>query len=251
MKPVIVGIDFGITSSVAVFDMNNNLLLTKTKRNFSIPAMKREILKTGKPLIIATDRKKPSPKIEKIAASFNCKVFSPRKNLTVKQKTYIVKDFKIKKIHERDAIAAARFAFKSHAHQFDNIDKTLYSLDLEKKSDKVKEMILTKKAQNISDAVDKLGIDWKKEADKLKRLYREKQKSYEILKTYTDKIEEKIHNLRKQKKTLLEEQINKTEETRKKVLSEREIQERDILIKQLQFELTRQRNIIKAYEELE
>ncbi|MFQ6020680.1 MAG: DUF460 domain-containing protein [Candidatus Aenigmatarchaeota archaeon] len=249
MESLIVGVDIGTTSAIAIFDLNRNLLYLKSKRNFSMREIVNNILEFGKPLIIATDKKKVPPKINKLAASFNCKISSPDHNLTVEEKNRII-NISIENTHERDALACAMFANKKYGAQFDNINKTLSSMGLEKYADKIKEMIITKEAKNIAEAIEKLepekeeeiierNIDWKVKAEKLRKKLSDKKRSYDILRIYTEKLEEKIKKLELQKQLYIEEEIKKNEKIRKKILKKKEIKDRDILIKQLQFELAK------------
>jgi len=263
-KPLIVGVDVGLTTGIAIFDLNRNLLFLGSKKFLSVSDVINYIMKFGKPLIIATDKKKVPPTINKLAASFNCKVFSPDHDLGVEEKDEIVK-ISIKDIHEKDALAAATFAYKAHVVQFTNIDRALASMSMKEYSDTVKEMIINKEAKNIADAIEKIkpkkeetptkqilkeiNLDWKEKAREYERRLNEQKKSYEILKIYTEKLEEKIKSLERQRQTYLEEEMKKNEETRRKILREKEIRSRDILIKQLQFELAKQKSFSKIYEE--
>ncbi|MEM5778753.1 MAG: DUF460 domain-containing protein, partial [Candidatus Aenigmatarchaeota archaeon] len=262
MKPILVGVDIGVTTGLAIYDLNRNLLYVGNKRNISIENLIKEISSFGKPIIIATDKKKVPQPIAKIAASFNCKVFSPDHDLTTEEKENIIR-IPIKDEHEKDALAAATFAYKYFAPQFNNIDKNLESLGLKEYSDKVKEMIINKEAKNIAEAIEKIRpkeeekkvivkeiyLNWREKAKELENELKEAKRSYEILKTYTQKLEEKIKELERQKQELLEEQVKKNEETRKMVLKDKEIKLRDILIKQLQFELRKQKSLKASLEE--
>lgn len=263
VKPLIVGIDVGTTSGIAVFDLKRNLLYSGSKRGFSTSEIINKILNFGKPLIIATDKKKAPSKINKIAASFNCKVFSPDHDLSVEEKESIVK-ISIKNSHEKDALAAALFAYRRHGAKFTSIDRTLAIMNLEKFSDRVKEMIINKEAKNISEAIEmikpkkeekvkqvfkEVKLDWKEKAKEYKKKLSEQKRSYEILKLYADRLEEKTKTLEKQKKNLLEEEMKKKEEVRRKIMREKELRSKDILIKQLQFELAKQKSFSEVYKE--
>lgn len=262
-KPIIVGIDIGTTTGLAIYDLNRNLLFTGSKRNISIDNLIREISFYGKPLIIATDKKRVPQPITKISASFNCRVFSPDHDLTIEEKDEIIR-IHIKDIHEKDALSAATYAFKHFAPQFNNIDRNLESSGMSQFKDKVKEMILNREAKNIAEAIEKLKpskeekvervvkefyLNWREKAKELEMELKEEKRRNEILKNYSEKLEEKSKDLERQKQEYIEEEIKKNEEARKKVLKDKEIRNRDILIKQLQFELSKQRNLKSVFEE--
>lgn len=115
-KPVIVGVDPGMTTGIAVLDLDGNLLLTKSKKNFRHSEISKAIYTKGVPIIMASD-KFPLPRtVEKISAAFPSKLMWPRQSLTRIEKIEMVGIYKIdnKRVwsnrHERDALAAAIFA---------------------------------------------------------------------------------------------------------------------------------------------
>jgi len=265
MKPLIVGVDIGVTTGLAIYDLNRNLLHVGSKRNVSIENVIKEISVFGKPLIIATDKKRIPQPISKIAASFNCRTFNPDHDLTIDEKDGIIR-IPIKDVHEKDALAAATYAYKNFAPQFNNIDRNLDSLGLSQYKDRVKELIINKEAKNIAEAIEKIKpkeehvekapqivkevyLNWREKAKDLERKLKEGERRHEIMKSYSEKIEDKLRDLERQKQQYLEEEMKKNEETRKNVIKEKEIKTRDILIKQLQFELAKQRNFKNVFEE--
>jgi predicted RNase H-like nuclease (RuvC/YqgF family) len=263
LKPLIVGLDIGTTTGISIHDLHKNLLYLKSRRHFSTSNIIKQIIIFGNPLVIATDKYNVPDKIKKIAASFNAKIFQPDHDLLVEEKERIV-NISMKDNHERDALAAALFAFKFYSAQFNTIDLNLESLKLDKYSDRVKEMIVRKEAKNIAEAIEKVRpkekeieeeipkdykVDFEKRAQDLEKKMKEEMRSYDILKEYTEKLETRIRNLEIQKQEYLEEQMKKNEEARKQVIKEKEITSRDIIIKQLKFEISKGKNIMKAYEE--
>jgi predicted RNase H-like nuclease (RuvC/YqgF family) len=78
---------------------------------------------------------------------------------------------------------------------------------------------------------------------------KDERRRNEILKNYSDKLSEKVIDLERQKQAFVEEEMKKNEDARKCVLKDKEIKKRDILIKQMQFELSKQKNLKSAFEE--
>jgi predicted RNase H-like nuclease (RuvC/YqgF family) len=264
-KPLIVGIDIGTTTGLAIFDLDKNLLYTGSRRDFSTSKIIKEIMSFGNPLIISTDKKKASSKIKKIAASFNCKIFKPDHDLTIDEKNDIVR-IPIKDAHEKDALASASFAYRHYETLFNNINRALNQLNLEQQKDRVKEMILTGNAKNIAEAIEKVRpkeeikvksdvkvkevfLNWKERAKEKRKELKEKDRKYDILKIYTEKLEEKLKALERQKQLYLEEEMKKNEKVRKEILKEKELKKREIIIKQLNFELAKQKNLRETYEQ--
>jgi predicted RNase H-like nuclease (RuvC/YqgF family) len=262
-KPLIVGVDIGTTTGLAIYDLDKNLLYTKSRKSFSVSSVIKEIMNYGTPLIVATDKKKVSSKIKKIAATFSSKVFSPDHDLTIEEKERILR-INIKDAHERDALAAASFAFREHEALFNNINRSLSVMNLSDYKDKVKEMIIKGKAKNIAEAINnvrpkedykiktefkEVNLNWKEKAMEYVKKLKDKERKYEISRLYTEKLEDKVKTLERQKKVYQEEEAQKNEKARKDILKEKEIKKLNIVIKQLQFELSKQRELRKAYEE--
>jgi predicted RNase H-like nuclease (RuvC/YqgF family) len=114
-KPVIVGIDPGATTGVAVLDLDGNLLLLKSKKNLLHSEISRMIYDCGIPIIMASD-KNPLPRtVERISASFPSKLSWPTEVLSRLEKLEMTRKFAEDEkpwsnMHERDALAAAVFA---------------------------------------------------------------------------------------------------------------------------------------------
>lgn len=108
-EPIIVGIDPGSTSAVAALNMEGKDLLLKSRREFSRHEIINEIIETGYPVVVATDREEMPSTVEKIASSLGTEKFEPEKNLSRKRKNRLGKG---KNSHEKDAYASAIHAFK-------------------------------------------------------------------------------------------------------------------------------------------
>ena len=262
-KPLIVGVDMGTTTGLAIYDLDKNLLYTGSRKNFSTSSIIKEIMNYGTPLIVSTDKKKVSPKIKKIAATFGSKVFSPDHDLTIEEKERILR-INIKDVHERDALAAASFAFREHEALFNNINRSLNIMSLNDHRDKVKEMIIKGKAKNIAEAVDmvrpkedykiktefkEVNLDWKEKAEEYVKKLKDRDRKYEITRLYTEKLEDKVKALERQKKVYQEEETKKNEKARRDLLKDKEIRKLNIVVKQLQYEMSKQKNLREAYEE--
>lgn len=262
-RALIIGLDIGTTTGISIIDLNKKTLFVKSKKNFSLSQIKNQIMEFGKPVIIATDKKKIPAKISKIASTFGSNVFSPRHDLSVEEKKKILKR-PMKNPHERDSLSAAFFAYKFYEKKFKQIEKVLESKGLKDYEYVVKEMLIQKEVRNLSEAIEllkprrklpviqltkEINIDWKGEAERREREYKEERKRNEILKIYCEKLDEKIKALERQKQSYLEEQMQKNETVRKAIIKEKEIQSRDILIKQLKFEIAKRKDLLKVYEE--
>ena len=118
MRPLIIGIDPGTTSAFAALDFNFSLLLTVSKRDFSMSEMISSIICLGDPLIIGTDKKEIPSFIKSISQKFGAKVITPRYDLKKGEKKRIVHNYHFsrftKNAHETDALASAIYAFNEY-----------------------------------------------------------------------------------------------------------------------------------------
>jgi predicted RNase H-like nuclease (RuvC/YqgF family) len=122
---------------LVALDLRGNVVLKFVDRDVGEERIVRIIRKTGIPSIIATDVSPAPHLVEKIAARFNVKVFSPPRSLMQEEKDKIAKD--IQDPHLRDAYAASVKAYREHANRMRQIDK----LDLdEERKDKIKHLII-------------------------------------------------------------------------------------------------------------
>ncbi|MEM7821169.1 MAG: DUF460 domain-containing protein [Candidatus Aenigmatarchaeota archaeon] len=256
-KPVIVGIDTGATTAVAVLDLRRNLLGSTSKKEFSAAAVREFISAFGRPLFIATDKAKPPLAAKKLAASFNCGLWCPERDLGVSEKNEATKAFTVANAHERDAVAAAIFSHKAVAGQFSRIDDTLRQLGFQQFSDIVKTAIARKEVSNIAEAVKKLTARTEKplpprpvtdEVMELRRQLAASKHSYEILQAYVNKLEARLKTVEKQRAQLLAERLAANEEARRKVIREKEIFKRDIALRHLTEEVAKLREQVKKLE---
>lgn len=245
MRAVVVGIDAGTTTAVAVFGLDRELLALRSKRGFSASGVIEFVRKVGKPLSIATDRARPPAAAKRLAAAFGCRLFIPDHDMSTAEKAAVARAFGPKSTHERDALAAGIFALKSMGGQFAKISSELRARGLEHLAESVLELIVTKRAKNISDAVEQLTVaeDWKERAMAAEAQLARLRNSYEILKLYAAKLEKKVARLEEQRALYTAESTRKTETARRAVLRERELRAKDMLIAHLQSELAKLQQI--------
>lgn len=107
-KALIVGIDPGNTSAVAAINLEGDMELLESKKEFSRAEIIQEIVETGKPVVVASDRSEMPSTVRKIGQSLGAERFTPDENLDTQTKKELGKG---ENSHEVDASAAARYAF--------------------------------------------------------------------------------------------------------------------------------------------
>jgi hypothetical protein len=96
------------------------------KRNLSSQDIYGFITRHGRPVIIATDMNPPPKHVERIAASLPARLMYPPERLRRKEKFELARGFKdATKKHEKDALAAAIFAFKRVRPLINKIEQKL------------------------------------------------------------------------------------------------------------------------------
>ena len=113
-RNLIVGIDPGITTAIAVLDLKGKLIQLYSSKDFSKNEIIKFIAELGNPIIFATDVFPPPKFVEKLASSFEAELFSPVQSLSISEKNELIGNYSevVEKIepsdsHQRDALAAA------------------------------------------------------------------------------------------------------------------------------------------------
>ena len=118
VKSLIAGIDPGTTVGFALFDFNGLLIFSGARKNFGLSPLIKLLSKHGKIEYVACDTSIPQNFILKFSAKVNSKILNPKRDLTLRKKRAIIKNYsdvlyeKIKGKHELAAVASAIFAFK-------------------------------------------------------------------------------------------------------------------------------------------
>lgn len=109
-EPLIVGIDPGNTSAVAAINLDGELELLESQREFPRSEIIQRIIENGKPVIVASDTGKMPSNVEKVASSLGAKKFTPEEDLERRRKEELGRG---ENSHEKDAVASAMHAYKN------------------------------------------------------------------------------------------------------------------------------------------
>ena len=155
-KALIVGVDPGITSGIAVLGLKGNLLGIASKKYAKKGFLVKYATKFGTPVIVATDVNPPPRTVKKLAGTLGCRLFYPEISLSNVEKNKIVKEYETKGYHQKDALAASIKAFKSYHELFSKIQDAISKSDLEDTFDEIVLKLIKEKADNIADAIEKI-----------------------------------------------------------------------------------------------
>lgn len=122
---IIVGIDPGTTTAIAVLTLDGELRMLHSSRTISIPEVIELIAEQGRPLVIASDVFPTPNAVEKIRRAFNAVASSPFDVLSAEDKIEFATPYGYSNNHERDAIAAAVSFYRKNKNKFEQIRKRI------------------------------------------------------------------------------------------------------------------------------
>ena len=129
---VIVGIDPGTTTAAAVVGLDGTVHARYSSRTADTAAVTEWIIEQGRPIIVAADVEPMPETVEKFRRSFDAAGWHPTTDLPVDEKLHRTREVGHENDHERDALAAALYAYDAHVDQFERIsEKTPPRIDRE------------------------------------------------------------------------------------------------------------------------
>jgi predicted RNase H-like nuclease (RuvC/YqgF family) len=118
---VIVGIDPGTTTAAAVVGLDGTVHALYSSRTADTADVTEWIIEQGRPIIVAADVEPMPETVEKFRRSFDAAGWRPTTDLPVDEKLHRTREASYDNDHERDALAAALYAYDDHEDQFDRI----------------------------------------------------------------------------------------------------------------------------------
>jgi len=109
MESVIVGLDPGTTTGIAILSLKGEIISLLSRKGLGLDQVVKAVYEQGKPLLIGCDKKKTPSLVRSFAAKTGAKLVSPKKDMAFEEKKHLVRE-KIKNTHEFDSLASARFA---------------------------------------------------------------------------------------------------------------------------------------------
>lgn len=150
---LIAGIDTGKTAAIACLDLNGHLVYSAAERFVGLEWFTSKLSSIGIPVIIATDKTRADTTISKLATIFDSVLFTPSSDISVRKKNEIRSGESVESIHERDALAAARFAYNAYRNKLDQAERLARRNNFGDR-DKLKAMVILKYSMHdvITDA---------------------------------------------------------------------------------------------------
>lgn len=118
---VLVGIDPGTTTGVAIVGLGGTVLDVTSTRTGDTADVTEWIIDRGQPIVVGADVTPIPETVEKIRRSFDAAPWTPDRDLPIDRKQHRTRENSYDNDHERDAMAAALFAFDEYEDQFERI----------------------------------------------------------------------------------------------------------------------------------
>lgn len=109
---MIAGVDPGTTVGWVVLDWDGNVVAHGSQRGFDRDMVVAELVKAGRIFLIGTDKAKVPNLVREVAASLGAEVVAPQEDLRVEEKREMARGLDLANMHELDAFAAARVAWR-------------------------------------------------------------------------------------------------------------------------------------------
>jgi predicted RNase H-like nuclease (RuvC/YqgF family) len=276
-KPLIIGIDPGIETGLAIIDLSLNVLHLESTKGLDRLDIIDKIYRYGIPAIISVDTNPPPESVKKLASMLGVQLFVPNETLDTETKEKLIEwlkkrkriDLIINTTHKRDALAAAIRAYKAYERKFAELERKLLEMDLDVDIDEMKYMLL--KSYSVSQVLEfaigkhlsnitsqetiptksiseytKATINCENNVKNLEMKIQELLKENEVLKQRFREIENKLEEL------LFERKFVQVRQSQHDFVKDREITRLSDQVKQLQYlletlrskleELTNERN---------
>lgn len=159
-RKLIVGIDPGIVTGIAVLDLNGNVLILRSGKNLSRRHVLRIVYQYGTPVLIAVDTAKPSEYAKKLAAMVGAAIYYPDRDLSIAEKSEIAikvsqeQGVNVKDPHMRDALAAAYKSFIQLRPKLDRVEEEIKRA-YARAADDAKALVI--KGMSIKQAIDEVS----------------------------------------------------------------------------------------------
>ncbi|MGB9986858.1 DUF460 domain-containing protein [Salarchaeum japonicum] len=122
---VLVGIDPGTTTAVALVDFDGRVLDVLSTRTADTADVVEWIIEHGRPVLVAADVTPMPETVDSFRRTFDAAGWEPDTDLPVDEKQHRTREAGYENDHERDAMAAALFAYDAHETQIRRVTEQI------------------------------------------------------------------------------------------------------------------------------
>ncbi len=129
-RPLIVGVDPGTTTGLALMDLEGNMVLAASRKGLSPAELRAMVLHYGNPVLVCGDVSPAQKAVVKMAAGFAAKTFFPETVIPRREKKKMLREFeqandRLRNDHEMDAVCAALLAWQELRPLMQKVDSRL------------------------------------------------------------------------------------------------------------------------------
>lgn len=232
-KALIIGIDPGSTSAVAAVDLDGEIQLLESGKNFPPSEIIERIVKVGRPVVVASDKGKTPSTVQDIRTSLGAELYEPEEDLDSERKKELGKGANS---HEKDAVASAFYAYNNLQREIRKIEKYNQKLDIER-PEVAKRYFSDMPLEPKEDEKENIQQEMKESEETIQRGGEDRQKKR--LKRKVENLEKQVETLKSQlgeekkgKKRLRKKYEDLKEGKRDEVVKDQEISKREGIIKE-------------------
>jgi len=154
-RPVILGVDPGITTGVAILGLDGRVLYLGSGKGLDRGSILELVRRYGHPVVVAVDVAHVPEAVRKIASQLGAEVYSPPQDLSTAEKRDLAARAAGKPpvdSHQRDALAAAYKAYTVLRRKLEQVEREVSRLGIEVDVDTVKEAVA--RGSTIAEALE-------------------------------------------------------------------------------------------------
>lgn len=151
-KPLIVGVDPGITVGYAAIDFDGKIVAIGSEKNLGLNALIARIHPLGNVVLVGVDKRNNPGFVHDFAAKFGAKIIKPKYDLKVMEKNLLTRLYNYRDDHQKDSLASALFARRENLQLIIKIDNYAREHHKEHIKDRLIELVFLEE-MNISNAV--------------------------------------------------------------------------------------------------
>ena len=156
-KLLIAGIDPGITTGLAVLDIDGKLIHMNSSKQLYLKILISETVNLGKVILVGTDKSKIPGLVRDFAAKTGARIATPNEDLKIIEKRTMTAGYKALDDHQEDALASALFAYKSIKPLLEKIDSFAAEYKKNNIRELIKEIVILNKIsiKNAAEVIEK------------------------------------------------------------------------------------------------
>ena len=173
----ILGIDPGSTAAICMLTLNGKIHRLVSGKSLTRADIIRRVYEQGIPVMVATDVTPVPHFVKKIASTVNAELYIPKRDIPVSDKQELAREFsdgfKIRNAHERDALTAAVYAFRSIQPKLQQIERKIRDEQLVLDRTQLKALVI--KGMSMKEAMTSLLYEESKEVEIVPEPIREEE----------------------------------------------------------------------------